>query len=173
MLLLTGQLVPPGPRVPTSTRAVVYTMWTKCRFLSEPSSTCAIRRSRYHTPATSCSVTLSTCTQGSVTGAGHRAAPPQLVAALGGWARAEDAQLRAASSTVKSAVLAPPGSGPASGSGVCRVTGHVQPQSPGPDRGLGAPAGSSLSLLPGSPWAEAPSGFTSAGSRTAQLDPRM
>ena len=129
----------PRPCAPTSTRAVVYTMWTKCRLLSEPSSMCAIRRSRYRTPASSCSVTLSTCTQGSVTGAGHRVALPRLVATLEGWARAEDAQLRAASSTVKSAVLEPPGSGPASGNRVCRVTGHVQPQSPGPDCGLGGP----------------------------------
>ena len=116
----------PRPCAPTSTRAVVYTMWTKCRLLSEPSSMCAIRRSRYRTPASSCSVTLSTCTQGSVTGAGHRVALPRLVATLEGWARAEDAQLRAASSTVKSAVLEPPGSGPASGNRVSRVTGHVE-----------------------------------------------
>lgn len=61
----------------TSTSAVVYTKCTKCRFFSEPSSMCAMRRSRYRTPASSCSVTFSVCEQRSVISARVRWLPPR------------------------------------------------------------------------------------------------
>lgn len=59
----TWRLSPQAHLAPTSTSAVLYTLCTKCRFLSEPPGMWAIRRSRYRTPASSCSVTSSVCGQ--------------------------------------------------------------------------------------------------------------
>lgn len=72
----------------TSTSAFVYIMCTKHRFRAEPSGACAIRRSRYRTPASSCCVTSRVYTvridtqggfmHGSRGSPGSLAPPPEL-----------------------------------------------------------------------------------------------
>ena len=87
----------PAP-TPTSVRAVMYTMWPECRFLSVPSSMCAIcRSSRQHPGASRCSAPAH---RGRSSVLGTEGSPP-----LRGWASTEDAQLRATSATVKSTML--------------------------------------------------------------------
>ena len=92
---------------------------------------------------------------------------------LRGWACTEDAQLRATLATVKSAVLVLLGLRPCFWEQGLQGHWSCGAQSPGPDCGLegGVPAESSLTLLSGSPWVEAPCGLNSPGSMTPKLDP--
>ena len=126
-----------------------------------------VRHLQVLTPASRCFMMLSTCTQRSVSVLGTEGGPP-----LRGWACTEDAQLRAASATVKSTVLVLLGlrhcfweQGP-QGHWSCGA------QSPGRDCGLGgiflqSPASRSFrqSLGGSSLWVQC------QGSMTPKLDP--
>ena len=91
-----------------------------------------VRHPQVFTPASSCFVMLSTCTQKSVTCAGHRGRLPAQ-----GLGMYSGCPMRATSSTVKSTVLVLPGLRP------CfweqGLQGHWShgAKSPGPDCGLG------------------------------------